>query len=311
MTRVIETTVHGAMRKFLLTIAVIAAGASAPLPASAQDGAGWGAWDGPRSARQRQPADDRWYDERDDEYYQRYERPVEPPVRNRRYQQRWDPDDDWQDGTTYERRYDSRRAPPDYQIEDESGQDEASGPPQSPRGPDGKPIGQNGGARPVIQAIAPEVTSFARGYAPGSIVIDTGGRKLYFVRDAMSAFVYPIGVGRDGFSWSGSEKVSRIADWPDWYPPAEMRKRKPELPEPSGCFRMLNGHVLHLASLVQVGAEVTVVRSLAGAKVAAAKPPAQAAKKPAQIQRPCNARVQWSADDDYDDQNYEPDIYRY
>ena len=74
---------------------------------------------------------------------------------------------------------------------------------------------------------------------------------------------------------------------------------------------MLNGHVLHLASLVQVGAEVTVVRSLAGAKVAAAKPPAQAAKKPAQIQRPRNARVQWSADDDYDDQNYEPDIYRY
>lgn len=349
MTRVIKTTVHGAMRKVLLMIAVIAAGASAPLPASAQDGSGWGAWDGPRSARQRQPANDRWYDERDDEYYERsYERPVEPPVRNRRYQQRWDPDDDWGDGTTYERRYDARRAPPQYQIEDESGQDEASGQTQSPRGPDGKPIGQNGGARPVIQAIAPEVTSFARGYAPGSTVIDTGGRKLYYVRDAMSAFVYPIGVGRDGFSWSGSEKVSRIADWPDWYPPAEMRKRKPELPErmlgglnnplgakaiylgntlyrihgtndpksigraeSSGCFRMLNGHVLHLASLVQVGAEVSVVRSLAGAKVAAVKPPAQAAKKPAQVQRPRNARVQWSADDDYDDTVYEPDNYRY
>ena len=114
-----------------------------------------------------------------------------------------------------------------------------------------------------------------------------------------AAFAYPIGVGREGFSWTGSEKVSNITDWPDWYPPAEMRKRKPELPErmlgglnnplgakaiylgntlyrihgtndpksigraeSSGCFRMLNAHVLHLASLVQVGTPVTVVRSL-------------------------------------------------
>lgn len=340
------------MTKFLLTIAaVIACALAAPSPALAQGVSEWGVWDGPRSARQRPQVDNRWVDENDDDYYEPSDA---PPVRNRRYQQRWDnPDDDWDEGTTYERNYDLRRAPPQYQREDESGQDEAdSGAPQSPRGPDGKPIGQNGGARPIIQAIAPEVTSFAGGHAPGSIVIDTGGRKLYFVRDAMSAFVYPIGVGRDGFSWSGSEKVSRVADWPDWYPPAEMRKRKPELPErmlgglnnplgakaiylgntlyrihgtndpksigraeSSGCFRMLNAHVLHLASLVQVGAEVTVVRSLAGAKVAAVKPPVQAAPKPAQVQRPRNARVQWSpdngSDDDYYYDAYEPRRYRY
>lgn len=334
------------MNKVLLTVAFLAAGAVAPVPAFAQGISEWGVWDGPRSARQRQPAVERpEYDNDDAEYF---ERSNERRVRNRRYQQRWDPDDDWGDGTTYERDYEQRRAaPPEYQLDDESGQDQAeSGQPQSPRGPDGKPIGQNGGARPVIQAVAPEVTSFAAGHAPGSIVIDTGARKLYFVRDAMSAFVYPIGVGRDGFSWSGTEKVSRVADWPDWYPPAEMRKRKPELPErmlgglnnplgakaiylgntlyrihgtndpksighaeSSGCFRMLNAHVLHLASMVQVGADVSVVRSLSGAKVAVAKPAAKAST-PSRTDRPRNSRVQWSADsDDADDDAYEPDRY--
>ena len=104
-------------------------------------------------------------------------------------------------------------------------------------------------------------------------------------------------------------------DWPDWYPPAEMRKRKPELPErmlgglnnplgakaiylgntlyrihgtndpksigraeSSGCFRMLNAHVLHLASLVQVGTPVTVVRSLGNNPVVASKQPAPVPK---------------------------------
>jgi hypothetical protein len=45
------------------------------------------------------------------------------------------------------------------------------------------------------------------------------------------AYRYPISVGREGFTWRGNEKISRIADWPDWYPPAEMRERDPRLPE--------------------------------------------------------------------------------
>ena len=143
----------------------------------------------------------------------------------------------------------------------------------------------SGGPRTDIEPVAPPRVAFAGGFVPGSIVIDTSPRKLYFVTGMTSAYAYPIGVGREGFSWTGSEKVSRVADWPDWYPPAEMRKRKPELPEKmlggvnnplgakaiylgntlyrihgtndpksigkaesSGCFRMLNAHVLHLAS---------------------------------------------------------------
>jgi hypothetical protein len=127
------------------------------------------------------------------------------------------------------------------------------------------------------------------------------GRKLYHVIDATSAYAYPIGVGRDGFSWTGVEKVSRIASWPDWHPPEEMRKRQPYLPvkmtggvanplgaraiylgntlyrihgtndpksiggaESSGCFRMMNEHFAYLATRVQVGADVHVVKSLGG-----------------------------------------------
>jgi lipoprotein-anchoring transpeptidase ErfK/SrfK len=132
-----------------------------------------------------------------------------------------------------------------------------------------------------------------------SIVIDTGGRKLYFILSDNRAFEYAISVGRDGFNWTGTETVSRKQAWPDWYPPAEMRERDPTLPEKmtggiknplgavalylgtslyrihgtndvksigqaasSGCFRMLNAAVLHLASVTQIGTTVTVVEAL-------------------------------------------------
>jgi lipoprotein-anchoring transpeptidase ErfK/SrfK len=156
--------------------------------------------------------------------------------------------------------------------------------------------------------VAPPKVVFNAPYAPGSIVIDTSARKLYYVLNTHTAYAYSIGVGRQGFAWTGREKVSRIADWPDWYPPAEMRQRQPGLPvrmlggignplgakaiylgntlyrihgtnEPksigkamsSGCFRMMNANVLHLASLVHVGTEVTIVRSLSGRVAAAEK----------------------------------------
>jgi lipoprotein-anchoring transpeptidase ErfK/SrfK len=158
------------------------------------------------------------------------------------------------------------------------------------------------------------------------------------VLSTTSAYAYPIGVGRQGFSWTGKEKISRIADWPDWYPPADMRKRKPDLPtrmlggirnplgakaiylgntlyrihgtnepksigkaESSGCFRMLNENVLHLASLVRVGTEVTVVRSLDGKVASAASPKTTKAADRGRSQR-FEARG-----DDYDDPYfYEP-----
>jgi lipoprotein-anchoring transpeptidase ErfK/SrfK len=158
----------------------------------------------------------------------------------------------------------------------------------------------DGGGRPGISPEAPPIVRFS-GYAPGNIVIDTRGRALYYVLPGNQAYRYPVAVGREGFQWYGSQKISRTAAWPDWIPPAEMRQRDPRLPErmtggvrnplgamalylgstlyrihgtndarsiggaaSSGCFRMMNAHVLHLAQRAGVGTTVTVVRSLPG-----------------------------------------------
>jgi lipoprotein-anchoring transpeptidase ErfK/SrfK len=65
---------------------------------------------------------------------------------------------------------------------------------------------------------------------PGTIVVDTGNRHLYLVRNDGTAIRYGIGIGREGFRWSGTAEVRRKARWPDWIPPAEMRRRRPDLP---------------------------------------------------------------------------------
>ncbi|ADJ23793.1 ErfK/YbiS/YcfS/YnhG family protein [Hyphomicrobium denitrificans ATCC 51888] len=156
-----------------------------------------------------------------------------------------------------------------------------------------------GGGRPNISAVAPPKVSFPNSYAPGSIVIDTAGRRLYYVLSSTTAYRYPIAVGKQGFAWSGVEKISRKVAWPDWYPPAEMRARKPGLPvhmqggvrnplgamalylgstlyrihgtndvssigtaTSSGCIRMTNGNVTHLASIAGVGTTVHVLKRL-------------------------------------------------
>ncbi|MGE0630245.1 MAG: L,D-transpeptidase [Hyphomicrobiaceae bacterium] len=190
----------------------------------------------------------------------------------------------------------TRRSPPrysnwwdDYDDEDERPQR------QRPLGP----AKASGGPRPDISPSAPPVVSFKSSYQPGSIVIDTRGRALYYVLPDNHAYRYRIAVGRQGFSWVGTEKISRKVAWPDWRPPAEMRQRDPRLPElmtgglrnplgakalylgntlyrihgtnnarsigtasSSGCFRMTNANVMHLASIAQVGAQVHVLRSL-------------------------------------------------
>lgn len=157
----------------------------------------------------------------------------------------------------------------------------------------------SGGGRPSISPRKPQTVSFQNGFQPGSIVIDTAGRKLYYTLSSSSAYVYPIAVGKQGFAWSGVERVSRIEDWPDWIPPAEMRQRMPKLPirmtgglrnplgakaiylgntlyrihgtndsksigsaSSSGCFRMHNEHVVHLANHVNAGTVVYVMRRL-------------------------------------------------
>ena len=171
--------------------------------------------------------------------------------------------------------------------------------PSKPKTPP-KPVElAEGGAQPPIAGKAPAIVPLDVEYAPGEIVIDTSGRTLYFMVSTKQAYAYPIAVGKPGFTWTGTEAVSKIVDWPEWMPPDEMRERRPELPlkmtgginnplgakaiylgttlyrihgtnagdsigtaASSGCFRMHNAHVVHLASLVNTGTVVHVLKSL-------------------------------------------------
>ncbi len=159
----------------------------------------------------------------------------------------------------------------------------------------------DGGERPEIKPETPPIVYLEKNEKPGTIIVDTGGRQLYYVLPGNRAYAYPISVGREGFTWTGTERVSRIASWPSWTPPPEMRRRQPGLPitvsggllnplgakalylgntiyrihgtnnersigraSSSGCFRMMNEHVVHLASLARVGTVVRVVTSYSG-----------------------------------------------
>jgi lipoprotein-anchoring transpeptidase ErfK/SrfK len=75
-----------------------------------------------------------------------------------------------------------------------------------------------------------QVVNYASREAPGTVIIDTPNTYLYYVLGGGQAIRYGIGVGREGFTWSGVETVSRMAEWPDWSPPPEMIGRQPYLP---------------------------------------------------------------------------------
>jgi lipoprotein-anchoring transpeptidase ErfK/SrfK len=163
-----------------------------------------------------------------------------------------------------------------------------------------------GGDKPSIAPEKPPIVYLEKNESPGTIIIDTGGRKLYYVLPDKQAYAYPISVGREGFAWTGTERISRIASWPSWTPPPEMRQRQPGLPvtvsgglinplgakalylgntvyrihgtnnprsigraSSSGCFRMMNEHVIHLATLAHVGTTVRVVSSYSGVSTSA------------------------------------------
>jgi lipoprotein-anchoring transpeptidase ErfK/SrfK len=141
-----------------------------------------------------------------------------------------------------------------------------------------------------------QVVGYHGGERPGTVIIDTPSRHLYLVQPGGVAIRYGIGVGRPGFSWAGRKAVSLKREWPDWRPPAEMLRRRPDLPrymeggpdnplgaralylgsslyrihgtnEPhtighavsSGCIRMLNRDVIDLYARVPVGAPVVVI----------------------------------------------------
>ena len=67
------------------------------------------------------------------------------------------------------------------------------------------------------------------GEPPGTIVVDPNGRCLYHVQGGGSAIRYGVGVGREGFAWTGTATINSKQQWPDWYPPKEMLERRPEL----------------------------------------------------------------------------------
>lgn len=144
-------------------------------------------------------------------------------------------------------------------------------------------------------SIKREVVSYETSYKPGTIVVETSERRLYLVLPEGRAMKYGIGVGRDGFRWAGTHRITRVAEWPGWTPPPAMRKRVPDLPaympggpnnplgaralyigstlyrihgtsEPwtigqavsSGCIRLTNEDVIDLYERVRVGALVVV-----------------------------------------------------
>lgn len=142
---------------------------------------------------------------------------------------------------------------------------------------------------------ARQLVFFRSTEAPGTLVIHTSQRFLYVVLGNNRALRYGIGVGREGFTWSGLVRISRKAEWPDWTPPPEMIQRQPYLPRfmaggpgnpmgsralylgstvyrihgtnqpetighavSSGCFRLANGDVIDLYSRVPVGSKVII-----------------------------------------------------
>ena len=99
-----------------------------------------------------------------------------------------------------------------------------------------------------------KTVSFRTNLAPGSIVVRTGKRKLYYVLPGGEAIAYAVGVGREGFTWSGTNRVTRKAEWPDWRPPAEMIEREARrghnIPEhvPGGEDNPLGARAIYIGS---------------------------------------------------------------
>jgi lipoprotein-anchoring transpeptidase ErfK/SrfK len=84
--------------------------------------------------------------------------------------------------------------------------------------------------QPVATPIARETVPFNGGEAPGTIIIRTSERRLYFVLPDHQALRYGVGVGRPGFTWAGVTRIGNKREWPDWTPPAQMLRRRPDLP---------------------------------------------------------------------------------
>src|SRR4030088_3102940 len=141
----------------------------------------------------------------------------------------------------------------------------------------------------MFSAVPRTTVEFPGNHKPGTIIISTQQRRLYLVLGNGQALRYGIGVGRDGFTWGGRTTITDKREWPDWTPPEQMLKRRPDLPhhmaggthktlwapamyrihgsnEPhtigtaasSGCIRLTNDDVIDLYNRVKVGTTVIV-----------------------------------------------------
>jgi lipoprotein-anchoring transpeptidase ErfK/SrfK len=172
----------------------------------------------------------------------------------------------------------------------------ASGPPTSVATlpPEDQP--ETGQPRALPENLRKQLVDFSTKEPAGTIVVDTANTYLFLVLGNGKAMRYGVRVGRDGFTWTGTERISRMTEWPDWHPPAEMIERQPYLPRfmaggngnplgaramylgktlyrihgtnqpstigkyvSSGCVGMLNEDVEDLFSRVQVGTRVVVL----------------------------------------------------
>ena len=102
--------------------------------------------------------------------------------------------------------------------------------------------------RGIDPAYLPTVVDNPTSHGPGTIVIDTSRRYLYLVLEDGRAQRYGVGVGREGFGWSGAVRIGRKAEWPTWTPPAAMRARQPYLPAsmPGGPDNPLGARAMYL-----------------------------------------------------------------
>ncbi|MGY8662539.1 L,D-transpeptidase [Bradyrhizobium sp. UFLA05-109] len=169
----------------------------------------------------------------------------------------------------------------------------------------------------VPGAFIRQVVDCASHQTPGTVIIDIKNTFLYFVLNDTQAMRYGIGVGREGFTWSGEQTVARKTEWPDWRPPAEMLVRQPYLPRfmaggpgnplgaramylgeteyrihgtnkpdtigkrvSSGCIRLTNEDVVDLYERVKVGSKVIVLPATATRRPSPGAPPDAALRSP-------------------------------
>ncbi len=155
---------------------------------------------------------------------------------------------------------------------------------------------EQGPAKELAPQFRRQLVDFATPEPAGTVVIDTPNTFLYLVLGNGKALRYGIGVGREGFTWAGTERISRMKEWPDWFPPKEMIERQPYLPRfmaggdtnplgaralylgntlyrihgtnqpstigtfvSSGCIRLTNTDIEDLYSRIGVGTRVVVL----------------------------------------------------